>query len=448
MAWPSYFGYTPRYSQYGFHESDSVIKFACGGVGAGKTLMGAMEFLQCALENPGSSGMIVAPTWPLLKRVTLRTFKAICPRELIASENKGDRYIELVNGFRVYYDSTKEPERLEGSNLSVIWHDEARFSPRKAFTILLGRLRDPSAKREAYIITSTPEYGWLYEEFALKTKSSVTDEDHVYRPANEGHPRQWWVIPTKDNHYLPPAFVRTLADTYTSHVYAMYVEGLFAPPEGAVFDQFRESIHLQRLPVVSGHPVNIGHDPGIRFGGLVYFQHFHECPRHRVSNCIHVVDDCPTERESTRQIASRVSDEFAKKGWTKGIVYMDKAGTAKSSSTGYSDLDEWRAESWKVKWTTNSDAVRVEYGEHLINTLLCSKSGIVSLYFDERLDRRSDKDDRGIVKAIASSVYPEKLSDPNASRAVKDGVIDHIRDALRYPLINLFPPKTRKARTL
>lgn len=115
--------------------------------------------------------MIVAPTWSLLHRVTLRAFydhaarRGACPREWIRSLHRGERYLLLWNGARVYFGSADRPETLEGTTLAWYWADEPRYYPEEADRVLVGRLRDVRARALCALYTSTPAPGWLQMRF-------------------------------------------------------------------------------------------------------------------------------------------------------------------------------------------------------------------------------------------------------------------------------------------
>ena len=64
-------------AQQAFLDSEARFSFYVGGVGAGKTTAGALRALAHALDYPGSLGLIGAPTYPMLRDTTQRTFFAL-----------------------------------------------------------------------------------------------------------------------------------------------------------------------------------------------------------------------------------------------------------------------------------------------------------------------------------------------------------------------------------
>jgi len=235
--------YKPRAEQKPFHKNTSRIRLLRGGVGAGKTIAGAAESIRLALENPACDGMIVAPSYHLLERVTIRTFLKLLPKSLIRERRKVDRYVELINGTRVYFGSADRPETLEGSNLAWAWGDEARYFSREAWEVLLARVRAPNAPRQSIILTTTPSRGWLQQQF------ENTDADVAQ-----------FIVPTASNHYLPPEFLATLKASYSDALFRQYVGGEWGTLEHAVFPEFSRDRHIVDLPI-SDAPVDVFFDP-------------------------------------------------------------------------------------------------------------------------------------------------------------------------------------------
>lgn len=118
-----------------------------GGVGSGKTFAGAIK---CLAMPPGSSGMIVAPDYPMMMSATLPALMdALRGTGLIRGESSKKRYIDLAGNRRIYYRSAHDPKKLRGPNLGWFWIDEAAFVKPEVWGIMIGRLR------------KDPGFGWI-----------------------------------------------------------------------------------------------------------------------------------------------------------------------------------------------------------------------------------------------------------------------------------------------
>lgn len=413
--------YRARVEQAPFHLSRAPIRFLRGGVGAGKTIAGAAEALNLAAENPGLDGMVIAPTWSILQRVTLREVLRLLPKSRIRVHRKQERYVELRNSSCIYYGSADRPETLEGSNLAWAWGDEARYWRREAWQILLARVRHPAAKHRSIVLTSTPSMGWLYEEFGQP------------RPDAES-----WAMPTHTNPYLPPEYLESLRRRYSPRLYRQYCEGAWVLLEGAVFEEFDAEKQIQPLEVVRDLPVHAGVDFGYRRSAAVFFQHIEHCNRHGVSDCLHILDEVLPDNRPTPKLAEVIQETIAAHNWILGKCYCDPAGSSASVESGYSSLDVF--DSYGIPWEYNRDPenVFIPNGIESIRGKLCSSVGKCSLYIHPRV--QGEGHERGIVAALQQSAYPEaKDGRPVEDKPVKDGLYDHALDALRYAVINLFP---------
>ena len=62
-------------AQVNFWNDPAKFRAFVGGVGSGKTTAGAVELLR---QPANRTGLIVAPTYPILRDATLRTFLELC----------------------------------------------------------------------------------------------------------------------------------------------------------------------------------------------------------------------------------------------------------------------------------------------------------------------------------------------------------------------------------
>jgi len=185
-----------------------------GGVGSGKTRAGVVE----TLRQPGRTvGMVLAPTYPMLRDSTLRSVREIAERANVVSEwHRSEMRMELINGTTILFRSADDPDRLRGPNLSWFWLDEAAMMPYDVWLIMIGRLRQ--APGRAWITTTPRGRNWVHS-----TWSGDRDGYALIRSSS------------RDNPYLPSEFLHSLEASYTSEFAAQEIEGQFVDPTGAMF---------------------------------------------------------------------------------------------------------------------------------------------------------------------------------------------------------------------
>jgi predicted phage terminase large subunit-like protein len=191
-----------------------------GGVGSGKTMAGCAEAFRP--EYAGATGAFVAPTFPMLRDATLRTFIGLCEVvkaqgwPVLKSFNKGDMVAELDTGTTILFRSADDPERLRGPNLGFFYLDEAALMPRKTWDIMLGRLRERPGR--SWLTTTPRGFNWIYDLFVTQT----LDGYDLIRSSS------------RDNPYLPKDFIGSLEQAYAGQFRQQEIEGEFVQPEGAL----------------------------------------------------------------------------------------------------------------------------------------------------------------------------------------------------------------------
>jgi hypothetical protein len=83
-------------AQYAFVRAEARFSFYVGGIGAGKTFAGAVRAIRRGVEQPGSLGLVGAPTFPMLRDVTERAYFDLLPEGLIARFSKTYHHLWLT----------------------------------------------------------------------------------------------------------------------------------------------------------------------------------------------------------------------------------------------------------------------------------------------------------------------------------------------------------------
>ena len=203
-----------------------------GGIGSGKTYAGCLKaLLRC---QPKQDGMILAPTYPMLRDVTQRTFFEIADRFNVRyTYHKSEERVE-IGGALVLFRSTDTPERLRGPNLNWAYLDEAAQMIHKTWLIIIGRLRIGSPS--AWITTTPAGYNWVYRQW-------VDSKDPAYEMIH---------APTVDNTFLHPGYLADLKANYVGEFARQEIEGDFVAFEGLVYPNFRREMHVKDVEIKGG----------------------------------------------------------------------------------------------------------------------------------------------------------------------------------------------------
>ncbi len=148
-----------------FFECDKFLKTFLGGVGSGKSTVGAADII--LHSEPGDFVAVIAPTFRQLMLSTFRSFKEMAQKfglwdesqyKVTASTEK------LKNNVEVVFASADEPDNFRGPSIRRIWLDEAGLMKEKMFDVAIGRLRQ-HGKRGFLSATFTPQSKehWTYK---------------------------------------------------------------------------------------------------------------------------------------------------------------------------------------------------------------------------------------------------------------------------------------------
>lgn len=158
-------------SQRRFHESGARFKGFSGPIGSGKSQALVQEAIRLSYLNPGRTGLVGAPTYPMLRDATVAALLEVLERNQIPhTVNRGENYLVMSQtGSKILFRAVEEFERLRGSNLAWFGVDELTYTSEDAWLRLEGRLRDPKASRLCGFGVWTPKgYDWVYERFVAR----------------------------------------------------------------------------------------------------------------------------------------------------------------------------------------------------------------------------------------------------------------------------------------
>lgn len=193
--------------QVEFVKSSAPTVTFQGGAGSGKTRAGCAKALLCALQAPGSRGMIVGPSYPGLKQAILPHLEAVGDELQLRRTwqyNRADQQIILANGATLWLRSADNPESLLGADLAWLWGDEPALWKHDAYRYVVGRLRQPGFRHQAFFTFTPKGRNWAASELCTAREgleiirvSSLDNpfvgEDFRERLRREyGEGSQWW----------------------------------------------------------------------------------------------------------------------------------------------------------------------------------------------------------------------------------------------------------------
>ena len=205
-------------AQAAFVRSNATYRGYVGGRGAGKSYVGAYDMIKRA--KPSRLYMAAAPTYPLMRDATLRSFLSLAEElRYLKDFKRGDMTATLGNQAQVIFRSAEDPDRtMRGPNLSGVWLDEASVMDALAYEISIASLREGG------------EQGWLSSTFTPRGKLHFTYQVFGMGKADTA----LFQSRTQDNPFLPAGFEDIIRRQYTSSFARQELEGQFIDPVGAL----------------------------------------------------------------------------------------------------------------------------------------------------------------------------------------------------------------------
>lgn len=217
-------GPTPYGPQLPFITRDARYYAFISGIGAGKTAAGICRLLKNVRDwNEGYTGFVVAPTVPSLRTTVIPELDKWGVLEQ-CEFNRTEKRLDFPNGSTVFLDSAdndRKIQRLRGPSISWFWIDEAATVDKRAWDILVGRLRDGDY-RNAFVTTTPKGYNWVYERFVEDNPDDVRAITGVESHANP---------------HLPSDY-QEITDEYSGQFHEQEVQGKFVDYEGLIYPWF------------------------------------------------------------------------------------------------------------------------------------------------------------------------------------------------------------------
>jgi hypothetical protein len=400
--------YEPLPTQRLFHLSSARFKGFSGPVGSGKSQALCQEAIRMSYLNLGRTGLIGAPTFPMLRDSTQASLLAALHESNIPYDlNKAENYLVFHDTqSKILFRSLDDSERLRGTNLAWFCVDELTYASEEAWLRLEARLRDPKAKRLCGFGVWTPRgFDWVYKRF-------LSGDFEGY---------ETFVARAFENKHLleqVPDYYERLKSSYDSRFYAQEVLGEYLNIQaGRVYAAFDRKLNVAPAPKLD------------KSKPLLWALDFNVDPMSSVvaqksGDRLHVVDEIALRRATTEQACEEFVNRYP--DHPGGLLIFGDASGQHMQTTGQSDfqmvrdyLRQVRYGNVRLEISRSNPAVKDRVA--LVNGLLANAAGAAKLLVDPRC-RELIKDFEQVCFKPGSMVI-DKESDPQRT---------HLSDAVGY----------------
>lgn len=404
-------GYLPYDYQRTIHNSSKRFHLIVGGRRVGKSKMALMELIKHCITTPHAEAWWVAPTFPMAREIGWAEFKDFEDELEPAIKDSHETLLRVrfKNGASLHFKGADSERSLRGRGLTYLVLDEAAFIDPLVWTrALYPALTDKKGKA---LLVSTPNgRNWFYELL------HYAEED----PRWEVH--QW---PTAMNPLITEEELEQSRSLVSEMDFRQEFLAEFVTREGMVYDNFGDHNIIEEIEIDHTWTIYLGVDFGYANPTAVGF--FAVDPAGSVVQFAEVYG----ARLDIYQLDEAIQLKLAEHNLTQDhvqYIYTDPAGNAAEMTGGISPVDALR----KMGWRVENKGSEIAPGLALVRSYIKSANGDVRFFVT--------KNCKEAIRSLFGYTY-EKRSRHNQTikeDAAKDGIHDHMCDAIRYFFVNKF----------
>jgi hypothetical protein len=366
--------------------------------------------------NPGRTGLLGAPTYPMLRDATMTTlFEILETNRLSYEHSKGENILTMKDTrSRILFRPVEDFERLRGTNLAWFGLDELTYTPQEAWSRMVARMRDPQAKTLGGFAVWTPKgFDWVHRTFMAEPRA-----------------KEYAVIEAKprENTFLLknfPEYYDNLQNCYDERFFRQEVLGEYLNMTGGkVYTAFSRDRNVSKLELNPRLPLQWSLDFNVDPLCSVVMQMDGETAK--------VIDEIVLRHASTQQAC----EEFVKRygRHRAGVQVLGDASGYQQRTTGNTDykiIQEYLQAytNLDVEYLAARSNPSVRERVVMVNRLLRSASGVTRVVVDEKCEE--------LLKDFEQVAFKEDTFTIDKDR---DRMRTHISDALGYVLWEKFEP--------
>ncbi|NUT31539.1 MAG: PBSX family phage terminase large subunit [Hamadaea sp.] len=233
-----------------------------GAVRSSKTVASTFRWMRYVRKGPKGNLAMIGKTERTLKRNVIDPII-----DMVGS--KRARYLVGAGEFhlfgrRIYTagaNDARSVEKIQGLTLAGAYGDEIATWPEDLWDMLGTRLSVPGAQFFGTCNPAGPAH-WLKKKWLDRADLWITHSGDTVVGKGETVDLHRYSFTLDDNPFLDAAFVASLKRQYVGLFRKRYIEGLWVPAEGAVYDMWDEARHVvAKLPRITDY-VSLGIDFG------------------------------------------------------------------------------------------------------------------------------------------------------------------------------------------
>jgi len=410
--------YAPYEYQAEFHDSGARYTVIVGGRRVGKSKMALLQLVRVCLEKPQQTVWWVAPTLAMAREVGFEEFRLYAEAlgSAIEKVNEAVMRVRFVNGSVMYFKGADNERTLRGRGLNYVVMDEAAFIHDSIWTrAILPALAD---KKGRALLISTPNgRNWFYD-LANYAANEQTKNWQAYH----------W--PSFMNPLMNEEELEAIAASVSEMDYRQEFLAEFVTRAGMVYDDLsNENIVEAFRPSPYEYDIYLGIDFGYANPTAICFMAVS-----KADQMVTMFDEVYVSRTDIDEIEQLINQTLHYHGLFPAdvkYIYTDPSGNALSEqlSQGQSPVDYLRMS--PLQWRVTNKKSLIAPGVALVRSFVRASNGVRRFFMTENCVEG--------IRSMAGYAYAtSERSGEVKEEPMKDGVHDHMCDAIRYFFVNCF----------
>lgn len=405
--------YSPMPHQAEMHKDPTRFRFITGGRRAGKSVSCFQDMLIHCLNTPGAMAWWVAPTYAEAREIGYEEFKkyfeVLSPA--VAAVHHSAMRVEFKNGSKMYFKGADRKDSLRGRGLTFLVIDEAAFVPEEVWRkILRPALSD---KHGRAILISTPNgKNWFFDQ---------------YQQANPPSRKSWktYFWPSSINPLMTPEEIEAVREELSDSDFRQEFMAEYLTKAGQVYDDFSDLNVIDEFTLnLHTHDLYVGIDFGFANPSAACFMAVNK----QTDEVIQFAE-VYRERMKMEDFLTEINDTLHRFGASPRdvhTIYTDPAGNASEITSGVSPVDFLRK-----TYTVLNRGTLIAPGLVLVRKFIKNANGRRKFFVYNQCTFT--------IKSFNGYTYKHKQNTAEINEEPdKDGIHDHMCDAVRYFFVNRF----------
>lgn len=366
----------------------------------GKTYLAIRELARFARE-PNQRSFYIAPSYRMAKQIVWDPLKyRLMDLRWVRRVNESDLTIELVNNSRISLRGADNRDSLRGVGLDFVVLDEFAWMDSRTWTEVLRPTLSDRQGHAMFISTPVGRNNWAYDLYLM--------------PETDATNWASWQFTSLSGGRIAADEIEQARRDLDERTFRQEYEATFEEFAGRIYYAFDRVNVVPHGDITDSTPLHIGMDFNI--------DPMSACIGVRSGEEMHIRDEIRMFGSNTNEMVQEIRTRYPRNPIT---VYPDPASRQrKTSAGGATDLSILANAGFTVRAPRAHDAVRD--GINAVNSRLRTADARHLLKIDPRC--------KYTIESLERHVYKEGTTQPD-----KESGHDHMTDALRYMITNIWP---------